>query len=261
MRTSDKTAREIFKEVRVQKTSDIIISRIRDLIKKGILKSGEKLPSERILADLFKVGRGPLRDALKKLEFYGIVKSVPFKGTYIAAIEAGTISGLISNLLEIKESDFESMMETRSSIEVFSAALAAQRATPADREKISETHKVFAERIASGQPPDNADFLFHMQIAYAAKNDLIKSLISIFTPALMSLSQNNQDREKEDGRNKLKEHQTIVDSIFAADAGGAFAAMKFHLQQAFWYRFGKKLTILDVLDVSKPDNREDVKNE
>jgi GntR family transcriptional repressor for pyruvate dehydrogenase complex len=253
MKTSSKTTLGIFKEVRVQKTSDIIISQIRDLIKKGILKSGEKLPSERALAERFKVGRGPLRDALKKLEFYGIVKSIPFKGTYIAAIAAGTISGLISNLLEIKESDFESMMETRSIIEVFSAALAARRSSSDDREKISETHKIFADRLACKRPPDDADFLFHMQIAYAAKNDLIKSLISVFTPALVSLSKTNQDREKTDRRNKLKEHQEIVDRIFAGDSGGAFAAMKFHLEQAFWYRFGKKLTIFDVLEQNKKE--------
>jgi GntR family transcriptional repressor for pyruvate dehydrogenase complex len=251
MKRSTATALEIFKEVRIQKTSDIIISQIRDLIKKGILQSGEKLPSERALAQRFKVGRGPVRDALKKLEFYGIVKSIPFKGSYIAAIEAGTISGLINNLLEIKESNFESTMETRSIIEVFSAALAAQRSSSEDRAKISETHKIFAERLASGSPPDDADFLFHMQIAYAAKNDLIKSLISIFTPVLVSLSQTNQDRDKETTRDKLKEHQDIVDRIFAKDERGAFAAMKFHLEQAFWYRFGKKLTIFDVLEQSK----------
>ncbi|MDR1932291.1 MAG: GntR family transcriptional regulator [Spirochaetales bacterium] len=247
MRTSAKAAPEIFKEVRVQKTSDIIISRIRELIKNGVLRPGEKLPSERELAERFKVGRGPLRDALKKLEFYGILKSIPFKGTYIAAMKEGTLSGLIGNLLEISDLDFESMMETRSIIEVFSAALAAQRASAEEKARILERHEIFKAKLHAGKTPDDEDFLFHMQIAYATENDLIKSLISVFTPALVSLSKSNQDREKAEQRDKLKEHQDIVDKIFESDAKGAFRAMKFHLEQAFWYRFGKKLTIFDVL--------------
>ena len=63
-----------FSEIKVESTVDKIIRQIRDQISSGQLKPGDRLPSERMLSDRFGVGRTQLRDALRKLEFYGILK-------------------------------------------------------------------------------------------------------------------------------------------------------------------------------------------
>ena len=65
-----------------------IISSIRDLIVSKNLEPGDKLPSERMLSEKFNVSRGNVRRAIQKLDFYGILNSIPQSGTFIANIGA-----------------------------------------------------------------------------------------------------------------------------------------------------------------------------
>ena len=66
--------------------ADKIIKQIRNLITSGQLNPGDKLPSERKLAEKFGVGRTSVRDAIRKLEFYGILKTLPQSGTVVTGI-------------------------------------------------------------------------------------------------------------------------------------------------------------------------------
>ena len=70
-----------------------IISKIRDLINFKNLEPGDKLPSERMLAEKFGVSRGNLREAIQKLEFYGLLKSRPQSGTFVANIGVIALNG------------------------------------------------------------------------------------------------------------------------------------------------------------------------
>ena len=62
----------------------LIIAEIKSLINLKNLEPGEKLPSERLLAERLGVTRGSIRNAIQKLEFYGLLKSMPQSGTFIA---------------------------------------------------------------------------------------------------------------------------------------------------------------------------------
>ena len=72
-----------------------IISKIRDLINYKNLEPGERLPSERMLSDKFEVTRGSLRVAIQKLEFYGVLESIPQSGTFVTNIGVTAINGII----------------------------------------------------------------------------------------------------------------------------------------------------------------------
>ena len=63
-----------------------IISKIRDLINYKNLEPGDKLPSERMLSEKFEVSRNNIREAIQKLEFYGLLESIPQSGTFVANI-------------------------------------------------------------------------------------------------------------------------------------------------------------------------------
>lgn len=65
---------------------DKIRRRIRHLISTGQLSPGDQLPAERKLSERFGVSRGPVRDALQKLAFYGILKTMPQSGTVVAGM-------------------------------------------------------------------------------------------------------------------------------------------------------------------------------
>ena len=75
-----------FQEIRIESPVDKIIRQIRELITSGQLNPGDKLPPERKLAERLGVGRSNVRDAIKKLEFYGILKTVPQSGTIVAGM-------------------------------------------------------------------------------------------------------------------------------------------------------------------------------
>ena len=99
---------ENFREIKVETPHNKIIRQIRSLITSGQLRPGDRLPSERKLAEKFGLGRSVVRDAILKLEIYGIVKTHPQSGTVVAGIGLVALEGLITNVLELDQHDFNS---------------------------------------------------------------------------------------------------------------------------------------------------------
>ena len=98
-----------------------IISQIGELINYKNLEPGEKLPSERMLSEKFGVSRSNVREAIQKLEFYGILKSIPQSGTFVANIGVTAMNGMIKDILELETPDFKDLVETRILLELKTA--------------------------------------------------------------------------------------------------------------------------------------------
>jgi len=107
-----------FSSIKVEPPVDLIIRQIRDLILSGQLASGDRLPAERKLAERFGVSRNHVRDALQKLEFYGILKTLPQSGTIVAGMGISALEGLFTDVLQLENSDFYSLVETRVMLEL-----------------------------------------------------------------------------------------------------------------------------------------------
>lgn len=223
---------DLFKEIEVEKPADLIIKQIRQLISSGRLKPGMRLPSERVLAERFGVGRGHIREALKKLEFYGILKTRPQKGTIVASLGVKALEGLISNILATETRDFESLMEIRALLEVHAARLAAQRANQREIEEIFSTFEDFRKKVEQGQSGLEEDHLFHLKIAEESKNAVLRSLIGLITPDIITLSRKHQSGRGERFQTTLKEHERILEGIRARDPEQAAQAMSEHMEMA-----------------------------
>ena len=109
-----------------------IIYKIKELINYKNLEPGDKLPSERMLSEKFGVTRSNIREAIQKLEFYGLLKSIPQSGTFVANIGVIAMNGMIDDILQLKDPDFKSLVETRILLELKSVRLAALRRTEGD---------------------------------------------------------------------------------------------------------------------------------
>ena len=72
-----------------------VVNQLRTIIISGEISPGDILPSERKLAEKFGVGRLTIRDAIKKLEFYGIVKTNPQSGTVVKGKGILALEGLL----------------------------------------------------------------------------------------------------------------------------------------------------------------------
>lgn len=223
---------EYFREIDLKKPADIIIRQIRDLVSSGVLKSGDRLPSERALVGRFGVGRGHIREAIKRLEFYGILKTLPQSGTIVASLGVKALEGLISNVLNLEKEDFESLMETRGFLEIHAARLAAMRATEADVQELAQAHDEFRRQVELENPGLEEDLMFHLKIAECSKNSVLRSLISLITPDIITFSKNlNTCR---DGRFRVAfgEHGAIFRGIQARDPEKAAEAMAEHMRMS-----------------------------
>ncbi len=73
------------KEIVLEVPADRIVDQINELVSSGQLKAGDKIPSERLLSEKFKVSRFVVRDALSQLEFYGVLKKAPHGGRVVVS--------------------------------------------------------------------------------------------------------------------------------------------------------------------------------
>ena len=226
---------ENFQEIVVVSPADKISRQIRGLITSGQLKPGDRLPPERKLAEKLGVSRTHVREALQKLEFYGILRTLPQSGTIVAGLGITALGGLISDVLKIENSDFSSLVETRVILETHAATLAAQRRTPEDLIKIQKALAAYKAKVRQGEQGVEEDLMFHLKIAEASKNSVLKSLMLIITPDILH-NFIKLDVCK-DGRfvQTMDQHQLIVEHISRQQPEEAAEAMRIHLQDVFEY--------------------------
>lgn len=227
---SNKTMLENFNKIEIENPVDLIISQIRDLISSGSVKPGEKLPPERKLAEHLGVSRGHIRDAIRKLEFYGILKTLPQSGTIVAGIGLNALEGLITDVLKLEPADFKSLVETRVILEVNAAEYAAERRTDEDIVAITNALNKYEKQINAGVPAVEEDLLFHLTIAEASQNKALKSLMLIITPDIVKSFIDLQVCSNDRFSRTVKEHREILDYIIAKDVKNAGEAMKRHLK-------------------------------
>lgn len=222
---------EKLKEVRLRTPSEVIIKQLQGLISDGTLKPGDRLPSERELAGRFRVGRGYVREAIQRLEFYGILKTYPNTGTIVASLGVKALDGLISNILALDRNDLQSLLETRALLEIHSAWLAAQRATDDEIAVLEKLHGEFRLQVEAGRVGLEEDISFHFKIAECSRNSVLRSLISLVSTEIIDVAQRYQTFR--DGRvnQSLEEHATVLQYLRRRDPDRAASAMAAHMQQ------------------------------
>ena len=232
---------ENFSEIKVETPVDKIIRQIRSLITSGQVKSGDRLPPERKLAEKLGVSRSHVRDAIRKLEFYGILKTLPQSGTVVAGIGITALEGLITDVLKLEKSDFNSLVETRVIMETQAAKLAAERRTAEDIIEIEKALNAYEEKVKRGESAVEEDLMFHLKIAEASKNAVLKSLMLIITPDIVNNFKEYKVCDDGDSIEKkvMNEHRMILQHIADSNGEKASEAMREHLQDVL--EFGKSL--------------------
>ncbi len=216
--------------VSIPKPSDIVLKQIKNIIGSGELKPGDKLPPERILAERFGIGRSHIREAIKKLEFYGIVKTLPQSGTVVANLGVNLIEGLIANVLQLEKDDFEALIETRCILETDAARLAAERSTEKGIAKLREVLENYSQKIRNGIDGLEEDLLFHLQIAELSKNSVLRSILTLITPEVVNLSKRLDTCKNDRTQDALSEHEAIFKAIAEHNPQQAEAAMMQHMK-------------------------------
>lgn len=220
---------ENLNKITLQNPVDLIISQIRDLISSGAINPGEKLPPERKLAEHLGVSRGQVREAINKLQFYGIVKVQPQSGTTVTGLGIVALEGLITDILKIEKVDFGSLVDTRILLEKEAARLAAIHRTKDDLVELSNALHLYEQKLLKKEDAIEEDLLFHIKIAEASKNTVLKSLMIIITPDIVKNFINLKVCDETNNRKTIEEHRIIIEKIAEKDPQGACDAMHSHL--------------------------------
>jgi len=207
-----------------RKVADELAAAIRG----GAWRTGQKLPSERDLAERYGVSRPSIREAMIALEIYGLVEIRQGSGIYVVEPRAGTRG---AEMEDLDVGAFE-LLEARIIIEGGAAAVAATAASEADIARLAGLLDAM-ERSAAAQS-EALDREFHLELARLTRNgpllDAIETLWDLRTKS--KLARMIERRAHGGGRlQRDEEHRAILDALTRRDPAGARAAMQSHLEK------------------------------
>jgi GntR family transcriptional regulator, transcriptional repressor for pyruvate dehydrogenase complex len=214
-------------------TTEEVIFQLREMIHRGELRPGDRLPPERDLAKLLGVSRPTLRDGIRSLAAVGVLQARRGAGTFVVKAEGSPV--LDSNPLRLMASLHgftpDEMFEARKSLEMAIAGLAAERATGDQLATMSEE---IAEMFATLDDPEQFlvhDMRFHQTVAAASGNRILTSLMNMVATILFDVRRKTVKRAK-DLKESAEMHRAIYREIRKRDAEAASEAMRDHLMLA-----------------------------
>ncbi|WP_299325233.1 FadR/GntR family transcriptional regulator [uncultured Maribacter sp.] len=226
---------EILTRTENQEIQNEIIVQLRDLMNNKNLEPGDKLPSERMLSDKFGVSRSSVREAIQKLEFYGILISKPQSGTFVADIGQIAVNGMVNDILRLEEPDFKSLVETRILLELKTVRFAARRRTDADLKQLKSALDAYRKKVENGEDAVQEDLLFHLAIAKASGNSTMNTFMLIITPEILTNFEKYHVCDKNMAFRGIEEHQDIFDAIEEQNPQLAKAKMKVHFKNLYQF--------------------------
>ena len=224
-------ATQLFRAVRVSRASQDIVQQIKSNIFAGKLTPGNRLPSEKELAEQFGLSRITVRDALRILESQGLItiKVGAGGGAFVADPNMQSANDLMTDLLRLQRASTRELIEARLVIETSIVTLASERATAADLKMMQQAIDAARTGRAAGDShftPHSVDF--HIALASAAKNQVllftVNSFRTLFYETLEKLLPDDQMALRAIG-----DHQKILDAVAAHDAEQAKKLMRGHL--------------------------------
>lgn len=225
--------KQTYAPVQAPKVFERVAVQIEQRILDGELHSGDRLPTERELAEQFQVSRTAVREALKILAQKGLVDMRPGRGTIVidGAHEALQHSlGLVMRLKLGEVGGSNSLVEVREILEVEIAALAAERAHAQEIAAMHEAVQVMDEKLDDADAFIAADNLFHEALAQATQNALILTLVKSIVNLLSEQRKQIFATEGAPQRGQVH-HKSILASVIKHDPEAARAAMRAHLRQ------------------------------
>lgn len=223
-----------FQPIPSRPTAEEVARQIELLVLEGVLHPGERLPGERDLAGRLGVSRPVLRDALKGLEARGLIESRRGGGTYVAAIEGTLFAGPLIDLIAGSQKAGGDYLEFRREVEAMAAAMAAARATEADRTILSRIFAAMEEAHGEADFRHEAalDVEFHQAIGEASHNIVMIHVLRACYRLLADGVFYNRSRLYGHAGSRdelLGQHRALLGAILSGHAEAARAAAGRHI--------------------------------
>lgn len=223
-----------FRPVQSEKLSSAVVRQIEELILRGILRPGERLPAERELAERLHVSRPSLRDAIGTLQDQGLLTARAGAGVYVADVLGSAFAPALVQLFARHDEAVFDYLSFRRDMEGLAAERAARLASDTDLRVVQAVFDKMEAAHAKRNPDDEArlDAQFHMAIIEASHNVVMLHMMrSMYELLREGVFYNRQVMFKQRATRGmlLDQHKTINHALQARDAESARAAVEAHL--------------------------------
>ena len=208
-----------------------IVNSIRQMIRDGVLQEGDPLPSERELAEKFNVSRVPIREAIKILEFIGVLRRVRSRGLFVNHVDVRQTMNQFQFIFSNTPEALEELMEFRQALEVQCAMLAAERRTEEDLLHIEEAWALCEHFIKMGRDPVKPSMELHFAIARATHNSVMMRTFDFMVDLHLFSARTNLHNSERQVKAHL-EHRQIFESIRDRDPESAGLLMRQHMENS-----------------------------
>jgi GntR family transcriptional regulator, transcriptional repressor for pyruvate dehydrogenase complex len=224
------------------RTPELVLNRIEAKIASGALRAGERLPSERELAELLGVSRPVVREALRVLEARGAVRSQagqgPGSGTTIDRVPRDALTRLLRVHTALGSFPLKDIVEVRVALERSIVVLACRNAQPHELTRMRATLLAMDEAEVDAGGFNQLDIDFHVALADAGGNRLMSDLTRAICESVRVRFQVAVSAMAETGkdtwpcvRNRLRaEHQAVITAVEAGQADQAAGLLDGHIR-------------------------------
>jgi GntR family transcriptional repressor for pyruvate dehydrogenase complex len=223
-----------FQSVQPEKISTTVTHQIELLILRGILRPGERLPSERELSERLGISRPSLREAIAELQGKGLLTSKAGAGIYVADVLGGAFSPALIRLFAAHDEAVFDYIAFRRDMEGLAAERAARLASDTDLRVIQTILDKMIAAHTKRDPADEAllDADFHLSIIEASHNVIMLHMMrSMYDLLREGVFYNRQImfRQRSTRDMLLEQHRAINEAIQARDPQAARGAVEAHL--------------------------------
>lgn len=209
---------------------DDILTQLEEQIRSDAFGAGEKLPSERFLAQHYGVSRNVVREALRTLSERGLVEVRMGKGAYIPAHRDEQIAARLGDAICSSTATLSDILEVREALELAIVVKSAQRSTEADVKRLKQIYSALEKERGNPKRFAALDAQFHIALAQACGNSTFVMLTNVFYHVtdrkLFNLSLLFPERIE----SAQAEHRKIILGVEKHDAEAALATMHDHLR-------------------------------
>ncbi len=221
----------MFSPIKNKKVYEHVVEQIQSLILDGKLKKGDKLPSERELAEELSVSRTSIREALRALDVIGLIESRQGEGNFIREKIEGSLFEPLSVMFMLNEEKREDILELRMMVEVEAAYLAAKRIKDKDAEELRYLCNMMIQS-EDEKTKSKYDKELHYKITQITENYFIISLLDSISKLMESFIIYAREVILREIDNELlfMHHERICDAIIEKDSNKAAFAMRKHME-------------------------------
>lgn len=215
--------------------TDVVIQGIKDMIIRGELGPGDRLPVEKDLAVTFGVSRGPLREGVRALVLLGVLGTRRGSGTFVTSLDAARLLSPVSFLAELHQpASSAHLSAVRRVLEVEAVGHAAAAVSEEDLETLTAILVEIDDELDGTHGGDleaviDADNRFHATIARAGGNPVLAALVESLVSRTFRSRLWRALHERGANQQTQSEHRAILDALRRRDSDAARIRMAGHL--------------------------------